>query len=868
MKTHHFIKFFNLGRNLTKPGQSITEPEEAKQLEWFSGATEKELFAKLKTNNLGLTKNEAGFRLLSNGFNEILDQKKSHNILHLLSHIFEPLNLVLLLISGVSYLTGDLRSSIIILVMVLLSVGLRFYQELKAQIATEKLKSLIHVSATVIRNKIPQEILVKYLVPGDIIKLNAGDMIPADIRILSSKDLYINQATLTGEAIPAEKHATCDNAEKSLIEKQNLCFLGTSVESGIAVGLVIFTGHRTYLGHMAKSISSQRPVSSFDLGVKKFAKLMLYFMAVMVPLVFLLNGFFKGTWFEAFLFAIAVAIGIAPEMLPMIVTVNLSKGAVVMSRKKVIIKHLDAIQNIGAMDVLCTDKTGTLTEGRVVLEKYLDPEGNDDLKVLNMAYLNSFYQTGMNDLLDKAILNHHEVNAELEVKTRFKKIDEIPFDFERRMMSVIVADENDGHMLICKGAVEEILKACKQTKRKTNIEVALNADGLRVLAIAYKKVDAAQKVFTKNNETNLTLVGFLAFLDPAKASAGLALKELEDLGIKVKILTGDNETVTRKICNDVGLTAEKILLGKDIDLMTDAELKKTVEEYSFFAKLSPENKERIIRTLKSNNHVVGFLGDGINDSPSLVTADVGISVDTAVDIAKESSDIILLEKSLTVLQDGVLEGRRIFGNVVKYIQMAASSNFGNMLSVVGGSIFLPFLPMLPIQIITNNILYDLSQTAIPTDRVDPEYLKKPRKWDLKNIRNFILFLGPVSSIFDYATWFLMILVFGTWANTISNQALFHTAWFVESLFSQTLIIHIIRTSKMPFINSRASWPLTITTVLVILFGSWLPYSPFAQSFGFTPLPFLYWIYLFIFMILYIVLAQIVKTWFARKFNWT
>ncbi len=681
--------------------------------------------------------------------------------------------------------------------MVVLSVGLRFFQESRAQVATEKLKSLIRVNATVLRDGKEKEILVKYLVPGDIVKLNAGDMIPADLRILTSKDLFMNQATLTGEAIPTEKHASPDTGEKSLLDRQNLCFLGTSVESGIATGLIVLTGTHTYLGHMTKIISGQRPPSSFDIGIKKFAKLMLYFMAIMVPLVFLLNGFFKGSWFEAFLFAIAVAVGIAPEMLPMIVTVNLSKGALVMSKKKVIIKHLDAIQNIGAMDVLCTDKTGTLTEGRVVLEQYLDPEGNNNEKVLDMAYINSYHQTGMQNLLDKAILKHEDVHRRLEIKSRFRKIDEIPFDFERRIMSVIVSDENDGHILICKGAVEEITKACSKfeingksksitfhNNRKTNIEATLNNDGLRVLALAYKKVDKNQTAFTKQDEKDLTLLGFLAFLDPAKASAKLALKELANLGIQVKILTGDNEIVTRKICSDVGLVADNILLGTQIDQMDETTLKKAVEEVSYFAKLSPENKETIIKAVKSNGHVVGFLGDGINDSPSLVSADVGISVDTAVDIAKESSDIILLEKSLTVLQDGVLEGRRIFGNVVKYIQMAASSNFGNMLSVVGGSIFLTFLPMLPIQIITNNILYDLSQTAIPTDKIDPEYLKKPRQWDIKNIRRFILFLGPVSSIFDYATWFLMILVFGVWTATAFNQSLFHTAWFVESLFSR------------------------------------------------------------------------------------
>ena len=683
---------------------------------------------------------------------------------------------------------------------------------------------------------------------------------------------------LTGESMPIEKHVIDQNKDReNIIDFCNLCFLGTSVESGVATAVVLNTGKNTYIGMIANDINASDHVSDFDKELKLFVILILKFMFFMVPAVFLLNGFFKHNWFEAFLFALAVAVGMAPEMVTTIVAMNLYKGALTLSKKKVIVKHLDAIENFGTMDILCTDKTGTLTEGRVVLEKYLDVYGKDSDETLHFGFINSFFQTGMHDIIDEAILKHEEIKEKLEI-SHYKKIDEIPFDFNRRMLSVVVSDDSDNsHFLICKGAVEEVFNKCSSVlidgkevsfsdisdTKKTSIEEELNTEGFRVIAVAYKKVDKDQSVFSVNDECNLVLAGFLAFFDPPKKSAKEAIFDLESLGVKVKILTGDNGIVTKKICEEVGIVVDKILLGSDIEKLSDEDLSNEVENVSIFAKLSPYDKERIIKSLRSKNHIVGFLGDGINDSLSLIAADVGISVDTAADIAKESSDLILLEKSLLVLKDGIKEGRKIFDNIIKYIKMAASSNFGNMFSVVGASIFLPFLPMLPIQILVNNMLYDFSQTTIPTDNVDEERLLKPTKWNFKNIKRFILFFGPISSLFDYATFFVMLYVF----NCFNNPDLFHTGWFVESILTQTLIVHIIRTSKIPFLQSRASWPLMISTFCVIAFGLYLPFSPLASALKFVVLPPLYFVFLFIGIMLYFIITQLLKLWFIKKYDW-
>lgn len=835
-------------------------------------------YSELKSKEEGLDAGEVIKRVKIYGENSIADDNKTNHFFKFLKILKNPINLLLISLALISLLVGDLKAFIVIIVMVSLSIILNFYQETKASIAAEKLKSIIHTKTTVIRNGKREEIDIKGVVPGDIVYLYSGTIIPGDIRLLSSKDLSINQAMLTGESLPVEKHVKEENINKdNIIDYCNLCFLGTSVESGIATAIVLSTGKSTYIGMIASDINKNNHVSDFDKQLKLFVMLILKFMMFMVPAVFLLNGIFKGNWFEAFLFALAVAVGMAPEMITTIVAMNLYKGALAMSKKKVIVKHLDAIENFGTMDILCTDKTGTLTEGKVALEKHLDVYGNESPITLHYGYINSFFQTGVQDIIDQAILVHDEVKEKLEI-VNYKKIDEIPFDYNRRRLSVIVSDEKSGsHLLICKGAVEEIFNKCtyilidgKQVpfgeitgKVKTEIEEELNKEGFRVIAVAYKEVLKSQSVFAIEDENNLVLVGFLAFFDPPKKTAKEAISQLEILGVKIKILTGDNDIIAKKVCEEVGIFSNKILLGSDIEKLSDEELANEVENVSIFARLSPYDKERIIKSLRGKGHVVGFLGDGINDSLSLIAADVGISVDTAADIAKESSDIILLEKSLLVLKDGIKEGRRIFDNIIKYIKMAASSNFGNMFSVVGGSIFLPFLPMLPIQILVNNMLYDFSQTTIPTDRVDEERLLKPTKWNFKNIKRFIIFFGPISSLFDYATFFVMLYVF----HAFGNEALFHTGWFVESLLTQTLIVHIIRTSKIPFIQSRASWPLIISTLIVISFGMYLPFSPFASALKFVPLPPLYFGLLFIGIILYFIITQLLKVWFIKKYDW-
>ncbi|MGA8310379.1 MAG: magnesium-translocating P-type ATPase, partial [Terriglobales bacterium] len=702
--------------------------------------------------------------------------------------------------------------------------------------------------------------------------------VPADVRVLSAKDLFLNQAALTGESLPVERKADATSADvQNPLELPNICFLGSNVESGSATAVVIHTGDKTYFGSLAASIVGQRQLTSFDKGVNRFTWLMIRFIAVMVPTVFLINGLSKHNWLEAFLFAMAVAVGLTPEMLPMIVTVNLSKGALAMARKKVIVKRLNAIQNFGAMDVLCTDKTGTLTQGKIVLEKHLDANGDPSEKVLQYGYLNSYHHTGLKNLLDEAILDHEELQERLKAKDKYRKIDEIPFDFVRRRMSVVVEDQTGLNTLICKGAVEEVLGLCTRVEVKGEvIEVLpehdakrrlladdLNGQGFRVIALAYKQMPGAtdEPVYAIKDESDLILLGFMAFLDPPKDSATEALKRLHNLSVDVKILTGDNEIITAYICKEVGMPVEHLLLGSQIEGMSETELAEAASVTSVFARLAPAHKEHIIRALQSKGHVLGFMGDGINDAPALKAADVGISVDSAVDIAKESSDIILLENSLLILEQGVLEGRRIFGNIVKYIKMAASSNFGNMFSVVGASAFLPFLPMLPIQVLTNNLLYDFSQTTIPTDEVDTDWLIKPRKWEIGGILRFILFIGPISSIFDYLTFFMMLYAFNCW----HNPALFHTGWFVESLFTQTLIIHVIRTNKIPFLQSWASWPLILTSVIIVGVGAGLTVSTLAGALGFVALPPRYWLLLAVILVCYVVLTQLMKTWFYHRF---
>jgi Mg2+-importing ATPase len=854
----------------------------------------------LKSRETGLNETETEERLGDLGLNEVIHEKAPAWYIQLLSAFANPFIIVLLVLATISFIMDvvlaapadrDYKTVIVISVMVLLSTLMRFVQEYRSNVAAEKLKSLVTTTATVLRQETgKKETDIKQLVPGDIIFLSAGDMMPADMRIIQSKDLFVSQAMLTGEALPVEKreNAIADAVNRSILDLENICFMGTNVVSGTAAAVVVNTGNRTYFGSMAKELVGKRAETSFDKGVNSVSWLLIRFMLVMVPLVFIVNGISKGNWIEAFMFGLSVAVGLTPEMLPMIVTANLAKGAVNMSKRKVVVKRLNAIQNIGAMDVLCTDKTGTLTLDKIVLERYLNVYGSDDDEVLKWAYLNSYHQTGLKSLLDVAVLNHVELRSELKVDSDYVKVDEIPFDFQRRRMSVILDQKNDKHLLICKGAVEEMLNVCTlavdpgedkqiqfdtddiipldETVKQKIIKIThdLNEDGLRVLLVGVKEYDERPLTYTVADECNMILTGFIGFLDPAKPSAKLSILALQKLGVSVKVLTGDNEIVTKKICREVGIPVTDILLGGELEQMDDKELESRIDNVSILAKLNPSQKSRVVKLLQAKGHTVGFLGDGINDAAALRDADVGISVDTAVDIAKESADIILLENDLMVLRKGVIYGRRTFGNIIKYIKMTASSNFGNMFSVLGASAFLPFLPMLPVHILVQNLLYDISQISIPWDRMDAEYLEKPRKWDAGGIGRFMVFIGPISSIFDYVTFYVMFYIYA--ANSPAKQTLFQSGWFIEGLLSQTLIVHMIRTKQIPFIQSWATAPVVALTSLIMVIGIWIPFSPFAGALKLGPLPASYFLWLVGILLVYCALTQFIKTWYIRKFG--
>ena len=833
----------------------------------------------------GLATADAAARLQRFGPNQIAREQQSTVLEELWDKTRTPLNGLLLVLAVVSWLLAqDIRSAVVIAAMVLLSVGVSFLQEHRSSRAAAALASMVRIHASVRRPDAAGadvdgyvELPLDAIVPGDTVRLSAGDMIPADLRLTSAKDLFVNQSALTGEAMPQEKSAeACHGADGETLSLPNLCFMGSNVTSGFATGVVVHTGRATAFGQLADGIVGKRVQTSFDKGVAGVAGLMIRFILVMAPLVFLVNGLTKHNWLEALLFAVAVAVGLTPEMLPMIVTVNLARGAIVMARKRVIVKRLNAIQNFGAMDVLCTDKTGTLTQDRIIMKLHLDAAGHQDDQVLTLAYLNSHYQSGLKNLLDQAVLTHVELETHLAVETGYAKLDEIPFDFTRRRLSVVVRKPGAAPLLICKGAVEEVLAVCTHVRTPDGATAIadsrapaihaltdrLNSEGFRVVAVATKEAPSEQTRFSAADETGLVLQGFIAFLDPPKETAAGAIAGLGASGVAVKILTGDNDLVTRKVCHDVGLEITGLLLGAEVAALDDAALGRAVQTANVFAKVSPGQKARIIQALQATGHVVGFMGDGINDGPALKAADVGVSVDTAVDIAKESADIILLEKNLAVLNEGVLAGREVFGNIIKYIKMGASSNFGNMFSVIGPSIFLPFLPMLPIQVLTNNLLYDISQTAIPTDHVDREYLASPRKWELGNITRFMLFVGPISSIFDYATFATMLYVFHAW----DKPALFQTGWFVESILTQTLIIHVIRTARIPFLQSWASPPLIATTLAVCAVAIALPFTPLGATLGFVPLPGSYWPIVVGFLAAYAILTTAVKSWFIRRWG--
>lgn len=864
-------------RGSKTPTRAPVETALLQRLTAISDLETSQIFERMKTSPQGLSQDEIESRLEEFGHNVIAHEEVKPWYVMLLANFKNPFIGVLVILGVVSYLTDDMKATLVVSIMVLVSVLMRFFQEFRSSKEAEALKAMVKTTATVTRGQMKGEIPFEDVVPGDVIHLSAGDMVPADIRLFMSKDLFISESALTGESMPVEKLAQAQSKEHSALERSNLCFLGTNVVSGSGLGLVVSTGNKTFFGHLAKGIVGQRTLTSFDIGVNKVSWLLIRFMMVMVPVVFLINGFMKHDWQEAFLFAIAVAVGLTPEMLPMIVTANLAKGAVMMSKHKVVVKRLNSIQNLGAMDVLCTDKTGTLTQDKIVLEEHLNIEGKEDDRVLRYAYLNSYHQTGLKNLLDRAILNHYEM-AHQSQAAQYEKIDEIPFDFVRRRMSVVVKKRDGSHSLICKGAVEEILSVCDRVElERTTVPMSpeikekimalvqdKNENGCRVVAVAYKIHPAGTSAYSVSHETSLILMGIIAFLDPPKETAAEAIRLLHQNGVEVKILTGDNEIITRRVCKEVGISVSRVVQGKELEGKSDAEVADLAETVNVFAKLTPTQKSQIIKALQSRDHTVGFLGDGINDAPALRQADVGISVDSATDIARESADIILLEKSLLVLEEGVLSGREVYGNIIKYIKMTASSNFGNVFSVLVASAFIPFLPMLSVHLLIQNLLYDFSQTALPWDHMDKEFLSRPRKWQPSGIARFMLFIGPISSIFDIATFLVMWYIFK--ANSPDKQAIFQSGWFIEGLLSQTLIVHMIRTQKLPFIQSIAAWPVITTTVVIMMLGMILPFTPLGHSVGLVSLPWVYFSWLALILFGYFILTQVVKTWYIRKFH--
>lgn len=838
--------------------------------------SEKKVMINYQTSPSGLSEQMASKRLAEYGPNEVATQRPTPWFVLLIEAFKDPFVYVLALLMVVSALTNDFEASLVMGVMILLSVGIRFIQEYRSQKASLALKELIETTCGITRDGVTTEIPIDEVVPGDIVNLSTGDMIPADARFIWTKDLFVNQASLTGESMPVEKLVKVEEPteEDTALDLANLAFMGTDVLSGQGRAIILKTGNDTFFGDIASNVSEKRGETSFDRGVKNVSKVLIRFMVVMVPIVFLLNGLTKGDWGQAFFFAIAVAVGLTPEMLPMIITSNLAKGAIKMSKKKVIVKELNAIQNLGAMDILCTDKTGTITEDHVVLVKHVSPIGDNCKKVLDLAFLNSNYQTGWKNLMDHAVINYYEENKLAQKIGHVEKIDEIPFDFSRRRLTVAV--NNEGHQLmITKGAVEEMMKICSHVEindevvpltdslreKMLTVSVDMNQDGMRVLGVAYKKDVHDTAIYSIADENEMILAGFMGFLDPAKKSSITAIKSLHEHGVTVKVLTGDNEIVSQKVCKDVGIEVGQVLLGNEIETMSDEALMEASEKVNLFAKLNPMQKARIIALLQKKGHTVGFMGDGINDAPALRKADVGISVDTAADITKEASSIILLEKSLTVLEDGVLEGRTVFGNMMKYIKMTVSSNFGNVFSVLVASAFLPFLPMLSIQLLVQNLIYDVAQLTIPWDRMDEEDLMKPAKWNTGNLMKFTLSIGPISSIFDILTFLLMYFVFH--ANTVGNQALFHSGWFVIGLITQTVVVHIIRTKKIPFIQSMASIPVTISTICVIAIAILIPDTALGGFFDFVPLPMAYWKWMVLIVLAYGVAVQLVKTIYIK-----
>ncbi len=837
-----------------------------------------ELLVRLKASTQGLSTEQAVERIDVYGKNELAREHKHNAIKEFLLHFKSPLVIILLIAGIITGVFGEYANTVIILTIIFVSVILDYYQESKAEKAAQLLKQKVTTTATVLRNDVKQEIPLPEIVPGDIIYLSAGDIVPADSRVITAKDLFINQSSLTGESFPVEKIAiTVKSKEGSITEWSNFCFMGTSVVSGTATALVVRTGSATEYGKIAKKLIEKAPETEFERGIKSFGFLIMQVTFLLVIFVFLIISLRNPTTngvVTALLFAVALAVGLTPELLPMIITINLSRGAIAMSKKGVIVKRLSAIENFGSMNVLCTDKTGTLTENRIKLILNVDVEGTEDEKVFLYSFLNSNFQTGLKSPLDEAILKHKEIDT-----SKIQKIDEVPFDFIRRRVSVVV--EREGlRFFIAKGAPEEIIKVCsyfelrrgvadltEETRKKIEQKYHdYSADGLRVLGIAYKLIKEYKAVYSINDENDMVFLGFVAFLDPPKETAKQSLQMLTKAGIELKVLTGDNELVTRKVCEELGFEIKGVALGNDIINLSDEALTAVVEESNVFCRVNPIQKDRIIIVLKRNGHVVGYMGDGINDAPSLKTSDVGISVNNAVDVARESADIILSKNDLTVLAEGVFEGRKTFGNTMKYVMLGVSSNFGNMFSVAGAAIFLTFLPMLPVQILLNNLLYDVSQSTITTDHVDDEYVERPKRWDISYIKRFMLYMGPVSSLFDFLTFLIMLMVFNIplIGYTIHDVSLFQTAWFIESLCSQILVVFVIRTRRKPFWKSKPSKYLVISAIAILAFALLMPFTPLGKVFGFVAPPPLFFLMLLLLLGAYLALAELVKNWFYNR----
>jgi Mg2+-importing ATPase len=836
------------------------------------GLPVEKLYQRLKTTPSGLSIEEVQSRLETYGYNELAKRKRRTGAVEFLLRLRSPLILILLLASFVSVFLGDIIDAAIIFTIVLLSVALDTYQESKATRAADLLKERVTTTATVIREGVKHEVKLSEVVPGDIIHLAAGDIVPADARLLSARDLYIDQSSLTGESLPVEKDdKPMRKKHTALTEWNNFLFMGTSVIGGVGVAVVVNTGSATYYGEIAKSLVAGAHETEFEKGIRRFGFLMMEVTFLLVIFVFFVNAFFRRGVLESLLFSVALAVGLTPELLPMIVSINLSKGALAMSQRGVIVKRLSSIQNFGSMDVLCSDKTGTLTKNEITLVLHVDADGNDSEKVLEYAYLNSYYETGLKSPLDEAVLKFRRVDV-----TSYSKLDEVPFDFTRKRVSIVV-EHKDEQLIVLKGAEEEVVKVCTKCELRGKVlnlteslqekiekqYSHLSSQGFRVLGVSYKKLGEKRTACSVNDECDMVLLGLIAFMDPPKETAKKSLQQMKKARIELKILTGDNELVTKKVCQDIGFEIKGIVTGSELYNMRDDALARIVERTNIFARVTPGQKDRIISALRANGHVVGFLGDGINDAPSLKTADVGVSVDNAVDVAKESADIILLRHSLGVLHDGVIEGRKTFGNTMKYIRMGTSSNFGNMFSVAAASLFLPFLPMMPTQILLNNLLYDISETTIPSDNVDKEYVETPKKMDVPMVRKFMTFFGPISSVFDFLTFFIMLLVFNAW----NNASLFQTAWFIESLSTQTLVIFVIRTRRVPFFRSRPSKLLAFSSLAIVAVALLLPMTKLGALFFFVEPPFEFFAFLVALIVTYLILVEIVKRWFYRRYGY-